>query len=153
MSEDHPNEMSVDDRDAFLGAGGTGVLSLSTSGREPPHAVPVSYGYDRSTATFYFRLAVGSDSEKGDLRDRSATFVTYGHPEDRWQSVVVQGQLESTTEESIAIETLEGLRQVDLQYVDVFDQPIETVPFEFYRLVPDRIGTRRESRTGVYGSP
>ncbi|NHX35727.1 MULTISPECIES: pyridoxamine 5'-phosphate oxidase family protein [Halolamina] len=148
MSADLPNEMDEDERDAFLGAGGTGVLSLSTASGESPYAVPVSYGYDRSTGTFYFRLATDADGEKGELDDRRATFVTYGQPEDRWQSVVAEGRLEPTGEESIAIETLEGLGNVELQYVDVFDRPLEAVSFEFYRLVPDRIGARRESRTG-----
>ncbi|KPN30840.1 pyridoxamine 5'-phosphate oxidase [Halolamina pelagica] len=107
----------------------------------------MSYGYDRETGTFYFRLAVTTGSEKGELDDRQATFVTYDQPEDRWQSVVAEGKLEPTSKESIALETLEGLGNVELQYVDIFDQPIESVPFEFYRLVPDRIGARRELRT------
>lgn len=147
MSADLPNEMDEDERDAFLGPGGTGVLSLSTASGESPYAVPVSYGYDHSTETFYFRLATDADSEKGELVDRRATFVTYGQPEDRWQSVVAEGRLEPTSKESIATETLEGFRNVELQYVDIFDQPLETVSFEFYRLVPDRIGARREART------
>ena len=152
MSTDHPNEMSQDERDAFLGAGGTGVLSLSVASDDPPHSVPVSYGYDSSSEAFYFRLAVSDDSGKGELADRPATFVTYGRPDDdRWQSVVASGRLEATTEASIAIESLEGLRRVDLQYVDIFGQPLGTVEFEFYRLAPERIGTRRESDTGVYG--
>lgn len=147
MSADQPNEMDENDRDAFLGSGGTGVLSLSTPSDESPYAVPVSYGYDRETGTFYFRLAVNTGSEKGELDDRQATFVTYDQPEDRWQSVVAEGKLEPTSKESIALETLEGLGNVELQYVDIFDQPVESVPFEFYRLVPDRIGARRELRT------
>ncbi|GAB7094987.1 pyridoxamine 5'-phosphate oxidase family protein [Halolamina litorea] len=146
MSHDHPNEMTDEERIAFLGAGGTGVLSLNTQ-RGPPHSVPVSYGYDSSTGAFYFRLAVAPDSRKGDLAGRPATFVTYGQADDRWQSVVVQGELEDTTEGSIAIETLEGLRGVDLQYVDIFGEPLRTVEFEFYRLTPDTVGARRESYT------
>lgn len=147
MSADHPNEMTDGERDAFLGAGGTGVLSLSTESDEPPHTVPVSYGYDGSTGTFYFRLSIGPDSEKGDLADRPVAFVTYSQSDDRWQSAVARGRLESTTEESIAVESLEGLRGVELQYVDIFDQPLRTVTFEFYRLVPDSVEARRESYT------
>ena len=147
MTDDLPNEMAADERDAFLGSGGTGVLSLSSGTDTSPYAVPVSYGHDSATGTFYFRLAIGADSEKGELADRPATFVTYDQPEDRWQSVVAEGRLEPTTRESIANETLEGLRNVELQYVDIFDQPLETVSFEFYRLVPERIGARKEPRT------
>ena len=78
MSPDSPVAMDAEGRDEFLGNGGTGVLSLSTTGEGPPHSVPVSYGYDATDETFYFRLAVGPDSEKGDLADRAVTFVTYG---------------------------------------------------------------------------
>ena len=149
MSTDHPNEMSDDERDAFLGDGGTGVLSLRGDGDGPPHSVPVSYGYDAATEAFYFRLAVGPDSAKGDLADRPATFVTYDHVDDRWQSVVARGRLEATTEESVATETLEALGRVGIPYVDIFDQPIRTVTFEFYRLVPEDIGSRREASTST----
>lgn len=149
MSSDQPNEMSVDDRDEFLGTGGTGVLSLSAPADEPPHAVPVSYGYDATDGAFYFRLAVRPDSEKGDLADRPVTFVTYGESGDGWRSVVASGRLAATTEESIAIESLEGLERVDLQYVDIFGQPLRTVTFEFYRLTPDEIGARQESSSGT----
>lgn len=145
MSATDPAELSEDERDAFLGVGGTGVLSLSTSTDESPHSIPVSYGYDAAAETFYFRLAAGSDSEKGELADRPVTFVAYGQDDDRWQSVVARGRLESTTEASIATETLEGFSQIHIPYVDIFGDPPRLVSFEFYRLLPTEIGTRRES--------
>lgn len=67
MSDAQSIEMDADERDAFLGTGGTGVISFAGSSDEPPHSLPVSYGYDDSEATFYFRLAVGSESDKGDV--------------------------------------------------------------------------------------
>lgn len=149
MSADEPAEMDVDERNEFLGAGGTGVLSLSTPDGDPPHSVPVSYGFDASTETFYFRLSVGPDSEKGHLADRTVSFVTYGRADDGWQSVVARGRLEATSEASIATETLEGFSQTLIPYVDIFGEPPRTVSFEFYRLVPDEISTRQESRSTV----
>lgn len=136
--------MEADERDEFLGRGGVGVISLSTPGDDSPHTIPVSYGYDATETTLYFRLAVGADSRKGDLRDRAATFVTYGR-EDGWRSVVASGRLEETTEETIATETLDGLDRVDIPLVDVFDRPTRTVSFEFFRLVPGEITGRKES--------
>lgn len=59
--------MNPDERDAFLGTGGTGVISFATTGDEPPHSIPVSYGYDGSEVTFYFRLAVDAEATKGML--------------------------------------------------------------------------------------
>ena len=147
VSDPKTTAMDLDERDAFLGSGGTGVISLSSANGESPHSVPVSYGYDSSEPTFYFRLAVSADSEKGDLTNRHATFVVYGQPEDEWRSVVAKGRLEETTEPSIATESLRGLEQVHIPLVDIFGRPTADVPFEFYRLVPAEITARKESST------
>ncbi|QLG61853.1 pyridoxamine 5'-phosphate oxidase family protein [Halorarum salinum] len=148
MSEDSPVEMDEEERDAFLGDGGTGVISLSTAADEPPHAVPVSYGYDATEATFYFRLADGDEGAKGDLEGRPVTFVTYGE-EEGWRSVVARGRLEGVRSEGIATETLEGLDRVDIPLVDIFHAPLREVAFEFYRLVPDELTGRVESEYTV----
>ena len=137
-------ELSDDDREEFLGNAGTGVLSLSTSGDEPPHALPVSYGYDPLEGMFYFRLASGPDSEKGELEGRAVSFVTYDQVDDRWVSVVAKGSLRGTTDDSIALDALEGLERVHIPLVDIFGQPPGTVEFEFYRLDPDVLTSRSE---------
>ncbi|ADJ15052.1 pyridoxamine 5'-phosphate oxidase family protein [Halalkalicoccus jeotgali] len=149
MDERTPVEMDDDERDAFLGTGGTGVISVPTPADDPPHAIPVSYGYDATETTFYFRLAVGSDREKGDVAGRTVTFVTYGHEDDAWESVIAVGRLEKTTAEPIATETLQGLERVHIPIVDVFGEPPRTVSFEYFRLVPERLTSRKESRTEV----
>lgn len=130
--------MSAQDRDEFLGRGGTGVLSLSTEAG-PPHAVPVSYGYDQAAATFYFRLAVGSAYSKGELPDRPVSFVTYENVDGDWHSIVAEGRLEDVEREGIETETLEGLRNVEIPLVGAFDHPTREVSFEFYRLVPETL--------------
>jgi nitroimidazol reductase NimA-like FMN-containing flavoprotein (pyridoxamine 5'-phosphate oxidase superfamily) len=149
MSDTESVAMGADERDAFLGTGGTGVISFPSSDDESPHSVPVSYGYDRSETTFYFRLAVGPDSDKGDVAGRHVTFVIYGQQDENWQSVIAKGRLEETTEASVATESLEGLQQVHIPLVDIFGRPVKDVPFEFYRLVPDEMTSRRESSTAV----
>lgn len=149
MSDTESIVMEPDERDGFLGTGGTGVISFSSSDDEPPHAVPISYGYDRSESTFYFRLAVGADSDKGDLADRSVSFVIYGQRDQNWRSVVAKGDLEETTEASIATESLEGLEQVHIPLVDIFGRPVKDIQFEFYRLIPDEMTSRKESNTAI----
>ena len=144
MSRDSPTEMADDDRNRFLGDGATGVLSLS-AGEEPPHTVPVSYGYDATDEVFYFRLATGPDSAKTELQNRPVTFVTYGEGEDGWQSVVASGRLEDIEEAGVTTEALEGLSRVDIPLIDIFDSPTREVSFEFYRLRPDEL-TGRVSR-------
>lgn len=147
MATSTSTEMDDAERDAFLGNGGTGVISLSTDPNDPPHSVPVSYGYDATEETFYFRLAAGPDSEKGEMAGRAVSFVTYRSGEGRWQSVVARGRLEPTTDEEIANETLQGLDRVHIPLVDVFGRPPRKVRFEFYRLVPDELTGRKESPT------
>jgi nitroimidazol reductase NimA-like FMN-containing flavoprotein (pyridoxamine 5'-phosphate oxidase superfamily) len=142
MSEDSPVEMDSDGIDEFLGTGGTGVLSLSEDGAAP-HSVPVSYGYDAAERVFYFRLAVGPDSEKGDVTDRPGTFVTY-RDGDGWESVVACGRLESVEEADAPTEALAGLGRVDIPLVDAFDSAVRHVEFAFVRLDPDDLTGRRE---------
>lgn len=149
MSDLESITMDDEERDEFLGRSGTGVISFAVTRDESPHSVPVSYGYDPTENVFYFRLAVGSDSDKGSVGDRAVTFVTYGQMDERWHSVVASGRLENTTDESIATETLQGLEQSHIPLVDIFGRPPRDVPFEFYRLVPDELTGRKESSTGV----
>ncbi|ELZ50337.1 hypothetical protein C465_05956 [Halorubrum distributum JCM 9100] len=137
--------MADDERDEFLGRSGTGVLSLSTARDEPPHSVPVSYGYDPVEEVFYFRLAVGKESGKANPTDRGVTFVTYGEANGRWKSVVASGRLVSTTDDADSTESLAGLERTErIPIVDVFGEPTSEVTFEFYRLDPDRLTGRAE---------
>ncbi|MBX0288340.1 pyridoxamine 5'-phosphate oxidase family protein [Haloarcula salinisoli] len=136
--------MGDEERDEFLGRGGTGVLSLSTDGG-PPHTVPVSYGYDSAEATFYFRLAVGQSHSKGSLPDRAVSFVTFDRTDDHWHSVVAEGHLEDVEREGIGTETLEGLHRVEIPLIGIFDHPTREVDFQFYRLVPDELTGRVQS--------
>jgi nitroimidazol reductase NimA-like FMN-containing flavoprotein (pyridoxamine 5'-phosphate oxidase superfamily) len=149
MSDTETIAMDADERDAFLGTGGTGVISFPNSDDESPHSVPISYGYDSSKTTFYFRLAVGPDSDKGDVASRHVTFVIYGQQAETWRSVVVKGRLEETTKASVATESLEGLQQVHIPLVDIFGRPVKEISFEFYRLVPDEMTSRKESSTAL----
>lgn len=55
MTNTRAVHMDAEERDAFLGAGGTGVVSFADGGG-PPHSVPVSYGYDAATESLFFRL-------------------------------------------------------------------------------------------------
>lgn len=150
MVETQSVALGADERDIFLGNGGVGVLSLSTGGPEPPHSLPVSYGYHADAETFYFRLAAGGDSRKGPIEDRPVTFVTYGKDnEDEWRSVVASGRLQPLESSEIATEALAGLDSVQIPLVDIFEVPPKEVTFEFVRLVPEKLTSRKESTVGV----
>lgn len=90
---------------------------------------------------FYLRLAAGPDNVKGDLEDSAVTFVTHWQGDDRWRSVVATGRLRSTTEDAVAIDALEGFREVQIPLVDVFGAPTSEVPLEFDRLDPESLTT------------
>ncbi|MBX0321647.1 pyridoxamine 5'-phosphate oxidase family protein [Halomicroarcula sp. F13] len=143
MADTTPVEMGADERDAFLGVGGTGVLAFGEADDASPHAVPVSYGYDPGETTFYFRLAQETDSRKGRLEGRAVTFVTYDGDDGDFRSVVATGRLEPVRIEDVADRSLAGLQNVDVPAVDVFERPLSRVSFELRRLVPDELTTRR----------
>ncbi|WP_135364615.1 pyridoxamine 5'-phosphate oxidase family protein [Halosimplex halophilum] len=149
MTDAEEIEMGAEEVDRFLGSGGTGVLSLSTVGDEPPDAVPVSYGYDAEDRVFYFRISVGHDDDPGELAGRPVTFVAYGDEDGdddgRWRSVVARGRLHDTEEAGIETETLAEMERIDIPLVDVFEEPLRMVSFDFFRLDPDEFTGRRES--------
>lgn len=149
MAEQDTVQMDADERDAFLGNGGDGVISLAADGEMPPHSIPVSYGYDAAERTFYFRLAAESDSEKGELDARPVSFVVHGKDDGEWRSVVAKGRLEPVDDEDVATDSLAGLERVTIPLVDIFGTPSRLVAFEFYRLVPDELTSRKEASTAV----
>jgi hypothetical protein len=149
MDVDESIQMDAEEVDALLDTGGTGVISLSSEPGEPPHSVPVSYGYDPTESTFYFRLAVGEDSEKGHLDGRAVSFVVHEEGADGWQSVVAQGRLEDILEKDIAADALAGLERVHIPLVDIFGTRPDNVDFQFLRLVPDELTGRTESSTAA----
>lgn len=143
MVADDLIRMEDRERDEFLKTGTTGVLSLSVRDAAP-HSIPVSYGYDPVDGVFYFRLATGPESEKGSLDDRSVSFVVYGRDDGVWKSVVASGALRETTDEKVALDSLEGLERVHIPIVDMFGEPVENVSFRFYRLDPEKLTSRIE---------
>lgn len=149
MAEDSPVTMDQSECDALLAETDTGVLSLSTAPDDPPYSVPVSFGYDPVDSVLYFRLAVDTESEKGALEERTASFVTHAQTEGDWRSVVAHGELERTTKEGIELDTLQGLERVHIPIVDIFGAPTSDVEFEFFRLVPDTLSGRTEAPTGL----
>lgn len=138
------NQLDATEWESVLGRGGVGVLSFSTSATEPPHSVPVSYGFDAETETLYFRLAVGGDSAKTELLDNPATFVVYQEAADGYESVVAQGELEGIGEADVSTAVLDGLSRVDIPLFDVFERDVREVEFDFYRMAATDFTGKRE---------
>ncbi|XVH33527.1 pyridoxamine 5'-phosphate oxidase family protein (plasmid) [Haloferacaceae archaeon DSL9] len=136
--------LSDEERDEFLGNGGTGVISFATSTDEPPFSLPVSYGYYADLETFYFQFAFLPDSGKEGAVDEPVTFVVHADTDEGWRSVVATGDLEEVTDapyESIAVQ---GLWGVDIPQIDIFERPPEELTYRTFRLVPDRVTGRKQ---------
>ena len=140
-------QLTDDERDAFLGNGGTGVLSFATPTEEPPVSIPVSYGYFADADSIYFRLSVPDDSRKGELVDNPVSFVVHRETDAGWRSIVATGQLTEVTDAPYDSAALQGLWAVDIPTVDVFERPPSEIPFRTYRLIPDKLTGRKELKS------
>ncbi|ELY92335.1 hypothetical protein C483_08482 [Natrialba hulunbeirensis JCM 10989] len=140
-------QLTGDERDEFLGRGGTGVLSFATDRDESPVSIPVSYGYSEEESVLYFQLSFTPGSRKHDLVDRHVSFVVHDKTTDGWRSVVATGQLAELSDEPYESAVVQGMWSIDLPDVDIFEQPRENVTFESYYLDPERISGRKEVAT------
>ncbi len=137
-------QMTDEERNEFLGIGGTGVISFSTASSDPPFSLPVSYGYYEDTASFYFRFAFPPDSGKEELLDEPVSFVTYEETDEGYRSVVASGQLEEVDELPYDSAVAQRMWDVDIPLVDIFDRPPEDVSFRHFHLDPDSLTGRKE---------
>jgi hypothetical protein len=143
--------MSSEERNEFLGRGGTGVISFDRPDDGPPYTRPVSYGYDAETERFYFRLAVGpEDAGKRDVIDADGeiSFVTYDETDRGWRSVVATGRLDEVTKAALDSAVAEAMQRVEIPFVDVYDSHPLTLEFRFFRLTPDEVTGQQEAGTG-----
>jgi len=140
--------LSEDELTAFLGKGGTGVISFSTSSDDPPHSMPVSYGFNTDVKHFHFRLSFPPGSEKEALVAQPVSFVTHGQTDDGWRSVIATGSLEDLTDEPYESSAVQERWGVDVPLVDIFEEPPEDVTFRQFRLVPDQLTGRKQVRSG-----
>jgi hypothetical protein len=140
--------MSEEERDEFLGHGGTGTISVDTPSGEPPYSRPVSYGYDPETGDFYFRFAVGpDDAGKTDVVDDDVmvSFVTHDRTDAGWRSVVATGRLAEITKSALDSDVADAMERVAIPFVDVYDSHPLTLEFRFFRLSPDEVAGKREA--------
>ncbi|ARS91043.1 pyridoxamine 5'-phosphate oxidase family protein [Natrarchaeobaculum aegyptiacum] len=155
-----------DERNAFLGDGGTGVLSFGAGEGEPPRSLPVSYGYAAEIEQFYFKLSFPPASSKDEVIDNPVSFVVFGpvssEAEDekesvegsdraerenghQWKSVVATGRLEELTDLPSESAAVQGLWAVDIPGFEVFEKPREDVEFQDFCLDPESITGRKEA--------
>ncbi|SDK73379.1 pyridoxamine 5'-phosphate oxidase family protein [Natronorubrum texcoconense] len=136
-------QLTADERDAFLGTGGVGVISFGSDEGAPPASLPVSYGYYADAGDFYFRLSFPPNSSKSDVIDRPVSFVVFDETDDGWRSVVATGPLEELADAPDESAAVQGMWAVRIPTVDVFDRPREEISFRDFRLVPETLTGRK----------
>jgi len=137
-------QLSEDELTAFLGNGGTGVISFSTSDEGPPYSLPVSYGFNADMKHFHFRFAFPPGSEKDALVAQPVSFVTHEETDAGWRSVIATGSLEDLTNEPHESSAIQERWGVDIPLIDIFEEPPEDVTFRQFRLVPDQLTGRKQ---------
>lgn len=142
-------QLTRDELDAFLGTGGTGVLSFATDRETPPFSIPVSYGYYAEEGHFYYRLSFPKAHLQGkaSVIDRGVSFVVHEHTDEGWKSAVARGGLEEIADQPYESVAVQAMWQVEIERVDIFEDPPEDVTFHDFRLVPERVTGRREVET------
>ncbi len=137
-------QLSEDELSAFLGNGGTGVISFSTSSDDPPYSLPVSYGFNTDVNHFHFRLAFPPGSEKESLVAQPVTFVTHRQTDDGWRSAIATGSLEDLSDEPHESSAIQERWGVDIPLIDIFEDAPEDITFRQFRLAPDKLTGRKQ---------
>ncbi len=145
MSTTRHATMTDAEIDAFLGNGGTAVMSFARD--DEPYAIPISFGYDPDGPSFYVRLAYGPESEKRSyVRPNAETsLVVHGETDEGWKSVVATGRLEEVPEPSIDATVVDAVRSVEIPFVDVYERAPRELDFALYRLTVDGLSGRQEA--------
>lgn len=129
----------------FLSANETGVLSLARD--DDPYAVPISYGYDADTGTFYMRLVSTPESEKRAFLSStpSARFVVYEENDDgtRYRSVLATGELREIDPDELSVSDIEQYGEARRPLFEIWGKGKGELDIQLYKLEPEEISGRR----------
>lgn len=145
MSLAQETEMSASEIDGFLSDNETGVLSLARDNE--PYAIPISYGYDADSTTFYMRLVSTPDSEKREFLASSPHTRLVVYDEDdagtRYRSVVAIGDLEAVDPEALSVEDIEQYGETRRPLFEIWGAGKDDLDIKLYKLQPTEISGRR----------
>ena len=138
-------EMDSSEVDAFLGGHETGVLSLAREG--DPYSVPISYGYDTDSRTFYLRLVSTPESDKRQFLGSSpeARLVVYDSDDDGtvYRSVVASGQLEVIDPSDLSVVQIEQYGEARAPLFEIWGNGKDDLEIELYEFNPREVSGRR----------
>lgn len=142
MALEKQTEMSQTDTDELLGRHETGVLSLAH--HDEPYAIPISYGYDADTRTFYLRLVSTPESEKREYLSSNpdCRLVVYEESEPTYRSVVVEGSLTKIPSDEMTVEHVEQYGEAKRPLFEIWGESKPDLAIQLYELRPEDISGR-----------
>lgn len=137
--------MSAAEIDEFLSENETGVLSLARD--NDPYAIPISYGYDADSRTFFMRLVSTPDSEKRTFlsSEPSARLVIYNEKSDGtlYRSVLAIGELEEMDPSELTVTDIEQYGNARSPLFEIWGAGKDELDIKLYKLEPSEISGRR----------
>jgi len=136
MGETTRGTMDALDIASFLETQDTGVLSLAND--DDAYAIPVSYAYDDDEDVIYLRLGFAPGSQKRRFLDATnhVAFVVYADTDDGWKSVVVEGNVDQLTHDSLDAAIVEVIEGLEIPYFQVHDRPATDIRFVIAKIEP-----------------
>jgi nitroimidazol reductase NimA-like FMN-containing flavoprotein (pyridoxamine 5'-phosphate oxidase superfamily) len=142
MALEKQTEMSRSETDELLGRHETGVLSLARG--DEPYAIPISYGYNADTGTFYLRLVSTPDSEKREFLSSNpdCRLVVYEEAEPTYRSAVVTGSIHEIPRDEMTVEHVEQYGEAKRPLFEIWGESKRDLDIKLYELRPDEISGR-----------
>lgn len=145
MSLAKETEMGREEIDEFVTGRETGVLTLARENE--PYSIPISYGYDADTGTFYMRLVSTADSEKREFLDSSPAIrlVIYDEEGDgeTYRSIVAKGTLDELDPADLSVEQIEQYGDAKRPLFEIWGHGRDELDIKLYELQPTEIAGRR----------
>lgn len=137
-------EMTELEIDEFLGQEETGVLCLARENE--PYAIPISYGYDAASRTFYLRLVSTPRSEKRQFLGSSpqARLIVYDEEGvSTYRSVVANGALTEVSPEQLTVERIEQYGEAKRPLFEIWGAEKDDLDIALYEFEPNELSGRR----------
>jgi len=138
-------ELSPSEIDAFLGRMETGVISFAREGE--PYSIPISYGYDTGSRTFYLRLVSTPESRKRAFLASSpaASLVVYEGTDggSTYRSVVAAGRLEAVDPDELSPEQIAQYGEAARPLFEIWGLERADLDIRLYEFQPEELSGRR----------
>ncbi len=138
-------EMSESQVDEFLSDNETGVISMARE--DEPYSLPISYGYDVDSRTFYMRLVSTPESKKRAFlgSEPHVRLVVYDEDDEGtlYRSVVAAGHLDEIEPAEMSVEEIEQYGDARRPLFEIWGSEKDELDIKLYRFQPTELTGRR----------